>query len=122
CSLENCQPGRFWPVNSPTLLVYKESQRNKITCPPLELKRASVAHGSKNRPALEVSAWGEKRGRRERAPRRFWRVGFRRVKSDPWDQWRSGAAPCRRWGNRPSCAECPFPDRPRRRRCCRGRG
>ena len=39
-----------------------------------ELQGASVAHGSKNRSALKIRAWGGKRGRRERALHRFWKL------------------------------------------------
>jgi len=110
-------------MNSPTFLVYKESHRNKITCPPLELKGASVAPGLKTRPAPKVSALGGKRGRREKVCLRFWKpvsarrsrgrcrtpqwnwsAGFRRAGNGPWGQWRSGVVPCRRSGNRPSYA------------------
>src|SRR5271157_1023050 len=34
-SQKTANRGAFWPVNSRTVLVYKESHRNKITCPPL---------------------------------------------------------------------------------------
>ncbi len=53
-SQENSRPGRFWPVNRRTLLVYKESQRNKITSPARGLERSKCGAGLENSPRPEV--------------------------------------------------------------------
>ena len=72
---KNCRPRRFWPVNSPTFVVYRESHRNKNTCPPGNCREAGVAKGSMTRPAPHVvaiiTASAGKRGRRERVRLRF---------------------------------------------------